>query len=159
MKAQAKPYERGARMTGETLTYIPAEFNIRPIKDNIVLHLREEMRSRYIIMEFSSPPLEGEVLAVGPGAYPKRYDHPDKHKRTKTWDSKAFLRTEVKVGDTVKLGDGEISNSSFQRFWWGDKLCCIVTERDVAGIVDQRATPRRAPLHQRQLPRVSARNR
>src|ERR1700691_1244573 len=132
----AKPYQRGSYMGGDTLTYIPADETIRPLRDHIVLELREEVQSNYILVEMSAKPLEGVVLAVGPGTYPKRYDHPDKHTRTKMWDSKAFLRTEVKAGDTVKLGDGEITNNAFQRVRWGLRHCLICREADVCGIID-----------------------
>jgi hypothetical protein len=133
---RGKPYSRGAYQGGETLTSIPSTQKLKPLRDNLILHLTEEVVSKYILVEMTARPLEGRVLAAGPGTYPKRYDKPDKHTRTKTWDSKAFLKTEVKVGDKVKLGDGEITNNSFQRFWWGDKLCILCREADVCGIVD-----------------------
>lgn len=136
MRAEQKPYSRGARISGHTLTYIPATEVLRPLRDHIVLELEEEIQSNYVLVEMNSKPLEGTVLAIGPGTYPKRYDHYDKHKRTKMWESKAFLRTEVKVGDRVKLGDGEITNNSFQRVRWGDKHCLICREPDICGIVD-----------------------
>jgi co-chaperonin GroES (HSP10) len=155
---RSKLWQRGASMGGETLTYIPASMKVRPLRDNIVLGPTSECLSRYIEVVMETLPLEGKVLAIGPGTYPKRYDHPDKHRRTQTWDSKAFLKPEVKVGDIVKLGDGEISNNGFQRFWWGDKLCLFCREADVAGIVESRPAPRRASLRERQLPRIAPRH-
>jgi co-chaperonin GroES (HSP10) len=136
LKAKPKVWSRGASIGGETLTYIPDTESVRPLRDNIILEPYSEAQSRYLEVIMRAQPLEGKVLAIGPGTYPKRYDHPEKHKRSRTWDSKAFLQTEVKVGDIVKLGDGEISNNGFQRFWWGDKLCLICREADICGIVD-----------------------
>jgi co-chaperonin GroES (HSP10) len=131
-----KPYSRGASMGGETLTVIPAEAKLRPLRDQIILEPSSEVQSRYLHVVMQSHPLEGTVLAVGPGHYPKRYDHNDKHRRTKMWDSKAYIKTQVKVGDRVKLGDGEITNNGFQRFYWGDRYCIVCREADVAGVVD-----------------------
>ena len=136
-----KRTERGARLIPETLTFIGADQGIRPLRDTIVLEPLDVVYSRYIFIDRRTKPLRGRVLAVGPGTYPKKYDHPEKHKRTKTWDSKAFRPTEVKPGDEVELGGGEIDGYAFEQFWWGDKLCLWCTERDVAGIVDKGSTP------------------
>jgi hypothetical protein len=79
-------------------------------------------------------PLRGLVKAVGPGCYPKRYDHAEKGKRTKMWDSKRLRKTEVKVGDVVELGGSEIGGYSFDSFYWGETLHLMCREEDVAGI-------------------------
>jgi len=97
--------------------------------------MEEELLSNVLLVRATAMPLEGTVLAVGPGTYPKRYDHPNKHVRTKMWDSKRFLKTEIKVGDRVKLGDGEITNNAFQRVRWGNKHCLICREPDICGVV------------------------
>jgi co-chaperonin GroES (HSP10) len=160
MRPTAKPYDRGAFFDGSSLTYIEANETIRPLRDNLIIELEEEALSAYILVAASVKPLEGIVLAVGPGTYPKRYDHPDKHKRTKVWDSKAYLKTEVKVGDRIKLGDGEITNNSFQRIRWGHRTCAIIREVDIAGIVDTETlgkgtTAERQTLQRRKLSRES----
>ncbi len=72
--------------------------------------------------------------SCGPGCYPKKYDHRDKHKRTKTWDSTRLRPTEVKVGDTVELGGLNIGGYAFDSFYHGDKLMLIAREEDVCGI-------------------------
>jgi hypothetical protein len=90
------------------------------------------VRSRYVLVDHTAPPARGIVKAVGPGTYPKKYDHQDKHKRTKFVYSKHFLPTEVKVGDVVELGEG----FAFEQFWWGDTLHIHCTEKDVCGIRD-----------------------
>ena len=132
---------RGARMGGETITRIPGEYQIRPLRDNIVLEPYAVRYSATLEVAHQTKPLRGKVLAIGPGHYPKRYDHPDKHKRTKTWDSKTFLPTQVQVGDEVELGGEEIEGYAFEGFWWGDKYCIWVTERDIAGIHTQPLGP------------------
>jgi co-chaperonin GroES (HSP10) len=155
-----KLWQRGASMGGETLTHISETENVRPLRDQIILHLSEETQSRWILVRMRAMPLEGTVLAIGPGDHPYHYDHPEKHKRSKSWQiSTDYLKTEVKVGDRIKLGDGEISNNGFQRFWWGDKLCIVCSERDVAGIVDEGPALKRQPLRRRDLQNVASGNR
>ena len=128
---------RGMRFGGETLNMIPAEAKLRPLRDQIVLEPEDVVYSRYLIVDHKTKPLKGKVLAIGPGHYPKRYDHAEKHKRTKTWESKVFRPTEVKVGDRVELGGAEIEGYAFEGFFWGDRYCIWCTERDVAGILER----------------------
>jgi hypothetical protein len=160
---RTKAYARGATMGGETLTVIPETENIRPLRDHLVLEVRSEVLSRYIQVVAQVEGLEGIVLAIGPGDHPYHYDYREKHKRTKSWQiSTDYLKTTVKVGDVVKLGDGEIVNNGFQRFWWGDRLCLICREADVCGVVDPepletRSTPERSQVHGREPARHTAR--
>lgn len=74
-------------------------------------------------------PMKGIVRAVGPGCYPKKYDHPDKHRRTKMWDSKALRPCDVKIGDMVGF-----EPRAFQTFYWGDRMCLLMREEDITGI-------------------------
>jgi hypothetical protein len=133
-KAESKRYARGSRLTADTITRIDASAKIRPTFDHIVVEPLDACISSIIEVVNESKPVRGIVRAVGPGHYPKRYDHPDKHKRKKTWDSKHFRDTEVKPGDIVELGGGEIGGYSFQTFYWGDRIHLIASERDVAAI-------------------------
>ena len=132
---------RGARFGGETLTMIAADEKIRPLRDSIVLQPEDVVYSKYLIVEHKTKPLKGKVLAVGPGHYPIRYDHAEKHKRTKSWSSKVFQPTQVKVGDRVELGGAEIEGYAFEGFYWGDRYCIWCTERDVAGILERPDDP------------------
>jgi hypothetical protein len=125
---------RSAELSWDSLAYVPADKTIRCLRDQMIVEpLDVDHRVSIIIKEFTKP-LRGIVKAVGPGHYPKRYDHPDKHKRTKTWDSKAFQPTQVQVGDVVELGGYEYGGYNFQTFFWGDKLHLICREADVSGI-------------------------
>lgn len=81
-------------------------------------------------------PVRGIVKAIGPGHYPKRYNHPDKHVRNKMWDSKSFQPTECRVGDIVELGGIEFRGYSWQTFLWGSKVHLICREADVSGVCD-----------------------
>jgi co-chaperonin GroES (HSP10) len=127
---------RSAELSWASLTMVRADEQIRCRRDYIVVEPLEVDHGTTIIVKERTKPLRGIVKAVGPGHYPKRYDHSDKHRRTKTWDSKSFQPTEVRPGDVVELGGYEYSGYSFQTFLWGDKVHLLCREADVAGVCD-----------------------
>lgn len=128
---------RSAELSYASKTYIRADEKIRCLRDYIILEPLPVDHGGAIEVRENVKPLRGIVRAVGPGHYPKRYDHPDKHRRTKMWESKHFQRTEVKVGDVVELGGYQYGGYNFQQFMWGDKLHIICREADVSGIVTE----------------------
>ena len=95
---------RSAHLSQASNTDIQADAKIRPLRDQIIVEPLNVVLSQTIIVKEETKPLRGIVKAVGPGHYPKKYDHPDKHKRTRMWDSKVFQPTNVTVGDVVELG-------------------------------------------------------
>ena len=125
----------GTRIGNETITSVPAEAQIRPLRDQIIIEPLDWRPSRIIEVVHSNKVVRGRVKAVGPGCFPKKYDGP-KGKRTKTWDSRAFLPTELRVGDIVELGGLEIGGYLHQTFRWGDKEHVICREADVAMVVE-----------------------
>lgn len=127
---------RSAELSLEALTLIPADSNIRPLRDHIVVEPLPIERNGVLEVVERTKPLRGRVVAVGPGHYPKRYDHPDKHRRSKMWDSTVFQETEVKVGDIVELGGYNHGGYSFPQIMWGGKPHLICREADVVGIVE-----------------------
>lgn len=128
---------RSAHLSHDSLTCVPAEKSIRPLHDHIIVEPLPVDHSSILEVIEDTRPLRGIVKAVGPGHYPKRYDHPDKHRRSKMWQSKTFQPTEVKVGDVVELGAAqETRGYNFQTFLWGDKVHVICSERDVAGVAE-----------------------
>lgn len=126
--------ERSARLSHDGNTYVLAEAKIRCLRDHIIVEPLDVPHSKVLEIVENTRPVRGIVKAVGPGHYPKRYDHPEKHRRTKMWDSSAFQPTEVKVGDVVELGGIEFKGYSFQTFLWGDKTHLICREADVSGV-------------------------
>jgi hypothetical protein len=141
---------RTAELSWDSGTHVPADKTIRCRRDYIIVEpLAVDHCVPFIVVEHTKP-LRGIVKAVGPGTYPKRYDHPDKHRRTKTWDSRTFLPTEVKPGDVVELGGYEYGGYAFQTFMWGDVMHVICRELDVSGVVelpDPRDDSARAAQH------------
>jgi co-chaperonin GroES (HSP10) len=124
-----KTFSRGSELSHKTISAIPASARIRPLRDWMVVEPLDGTMSAIIQVITETKPMKGIVRAVGPGCYPKRYDHPDKHKRTKMWDSKALRPCDAKVGDTVGF-----ESRAFQTCYWGDKLCLLMREEDLTGI-------------------------
>lgn len=134
MPVDAKTYSRGSELSHKTTTFIPAEAKLRPLRDVIIVEPLDGTLSAIIHVIHECKPLKGIVRAVGPGHYPRKYDHRDKHKRTKTWLSNRLLPTDVKVGDTVELGGLDIGGYSFDSFYHGNKLMLMCREADVVGV-------------------------
>ena len=123
---EAKPYERGAELSYKTTAGIPAHMSIRPLRDVLIVEPVDGLISSIIQLVQERKPIQGIVRAAGPGCYPKRYDHPDKHRRTKMWDSKSRRPCDAKVGDLV-----EFEPRPFQTLYWGGKLMLILREEDL----------------------------
>ena len=126
------------RIGNETITHVPAEARIRPLRDHIVVEPLEWEPSKIIAVAWLGRPLRGIVRAAGKGHYPKRYNGP-KGKRSKSWDAKCFQPCDVKVGDVVELGGLEIGGYLFQTFWWGSKEMVLCREADVT-LIDEGLT-------------------
>lgn len=129
MRAEAKVFNRGAVLPWKGADHVPAEHNIRPLRDVIILEPLEHTMSAIIHVIAEQKPVRGYVRRIGPGVYPIRYNGP-KGKRTKMWYSKAFRPCDVKVGDLVELEP----HRTFQTFYWGDRLHLMLREEDVAGV-------------------------
>lgn len=126
----------GTRIAHTPGASVPEGMSIRPLRDQIIVEPLRTALSKTIVTVEKTLPLRGIVKAVGPGCFPKKYDHPDKHKRSKMWDSEVFEPTTVKVGDVVELGGFDYRGYSFPQVYWGDKLHLICREADVSGVVD-----------------------
>lgn len=127
---------RTAALSWDSLTRVPAAKQIRCRHDHIVVEPLAVEHSSILEVVEDIRPVRGVVKAVGPGHYPKRYNHPDKHVRSKMWRSPTFQPTEVKVGDVVELGGADLGGYNFQTFLWGERLHLICTERDVSGVCE-----------------------
>lgn len=127
---------RSANLSHDSLTDVPADKQIRCLRDWMVVEPLDVVHSEILVVVDQNRPVRGIVKAVGPGCYPKRYDHSEKHRRTKMWASKTFRPTEVKVGDIVELGGADIGGYNFQTFRWGDVTHILCREEDVSGVYD-----------------------
>jgi co-chaperonin GroES (HSP10) len=137
MQVLQDPSTRSARISHDSnATHVPADKDIKPLRDQIIIEPLNVVLSQVIVTHEDTKPLRGIVKAVGPGHFPKVYDHPDKHRRTKMWDSDVFEPTQLKVGDVVELGGYGHQGYSFQTFLWGNKEHLLCREMDVSGVVD-----------------------
>ena len=123
------------RIGNETITVISEKARIRPLRDHIVVEPLDWKPSKVIEVVYTGKPLRGRVKAVGPGRYPLKYNGP-KGKRSKSWESKSFLPTALKVGDIIELGGLELRGYLFQTFRWGSKEMIMCREADVAIVYD-----------------------
>jgi co-chaperonin GroES (HSP10) len=113
---------------------------IRPLRDKILVKPLDWEPSKVLEVVRHGRPLRGEVIAVGPGSYPKRYNRD----YSKTWDSKQFVPLQVKPGDVVELGglnqfDGE-GYGHFTEVMHGTERLLICQESDICGVVDEAAS-------------------
>lgn len=127
---------RSARITHESSVDVKGIEFIRPLRDHIIVEPLNVVLSQYIIVKEDVKPLRGIIRAVGPGHFPKKYNHEEKSKRTLTWDSEVFEPTTVKVGDVIELGGYEFKGYSFPTVYWGGKLHLICREADVSGVYE-----------------------
>ena len=122
----------GVRIERKAHDFVEASERIRPLRDYCVVRPLEWNPSRTIqIAGNTRRTLRGTVTAIGPGCYPKRYNKD----RSKSWDSKAFRRTQVRVGDVVELGGLEIDGYDFPQVSIGNELHIICREEDLCGVV------------------------
>lgn len=129
--------QSGVSLNRKRIDRIPADENIRPMRDQIVVkplpwEPSPYLKSLGVEIVWKGGVLRGEILAVGPGHYQKQYNKD----RSKTWDSKQFTPCDVKVGDIVELGGLEIRGyEHWLKVQWGSEIVIIASERDVTGIV------------------------
>lgn len=118
---------------------LPATVKLRMLGDRILLRPLEVQWSDHIIVARHGRPVRGEVIAIGPGRYPIKYKPSTKPGHKLAVLSRRFQRTEVKVGDVVELGGLNVFDGhgyEFPEVIVGGERMLIVTERDVAGVVE-----------------------
>lgn len=139
-RAIQKRYNCGAILDHNVVDYVPATSNVRPTQDRIVVEPVERQWSDIIYVANEGRPFKGIVRAVGPGKYRLGYKDEqgrithERKKRKQVYETKAFVPTSVKVGDTVYVAGNEEGGFAYQMFYWGEALCFIATERDVTGV-------------------------
>jgi co-chaperonin GroES (HSP10) len=113
--------------------------SLRMMGDRILLKPLEWDASKIIIAVRHGRAVRGEVIAVGPGCYPKKYKAGPKGPRSLMDYSKRFQRTELKPGDIVELGGLNVFDGQgymFPEVLIGTERHIIVQEADVAVVRD-----------------------
>jgi co-chaperonin GroES (HSP10) len=137
MRFDPSKSSRGVGLSEENLTFIPADVELRMLRDCMIVEPVDVIASRILILPPQEKVLRAKVLAIGPGVWLTRYDHAEKHKRTKVYAGTVYRPTVVKVGDTVRL-EGFNSHG----FYWGSKYCIHAREEDVLGTEEDGTFPR-----------------
>lgn len=117
---------------------LPAGQTLRPLRENIVIRVIDFDWSDILIETYRGKPVQGEVVAVGPGRYPNRHERGDRDGRAfhEIRESKHFRPTEVKVGDIVSVGCLERNGPDLQQVWMDGALHIICSEQWVAAVRD-----------------------
>lgn len=135
----------GIRVGNELLTWIRADEQIRPLRDQIVIEPLPLSLNTSLEVIYRGKPVRGRVLAVGPGLHRRKYfdsqgQHTERRGDRKTSKlSRHFQPTEVKVGDIVDFGGLEFDGYLFPRVRWGDIDTVICREADVCVVVQSEA--------------------
>lgn len=135
----------GTRIGNELLTWIPADQQIRPLRDQILIEpLPLDLNSSLEVV-YRGKPVRGIVRAVGPGRYPIKYLDSLGRPTQKRGDRKTLILSkhyrpcDVKVGDVVDIGGLDIGGYLFPLIRWGAMEIVICREEDVA-LVDEDET-------------------
>src|ERR1700739_3187755 len=126
--------QSGIRLEGQRHEVIHPTETIRPLRDQIVIKPLpwQPSGSIQIAGDTRRTRRTGTVVAVGPGCFPKRYNRD----RSKSWDSKAFRKTEVKVGDIIEIaGPTQDEDWSLPQVLIGNELHVICREEDVCMVI------------------------
>jgi hypothetical protein len=123
----------GVRVDRKTTEVLGAGEHLRMLRDQLLIEPLSWEPSKLIqVTGGERRPLRGVVRLKGPGCYPKRYSAD----RSRSWDSRAFRRTEVEVGDVIELGGLEIDGYMFPQIMVEGRTHIICREEDVAIIVE-----------------------
>lgn len=123
----------GLRIANDLNVFLDPGVKLRMLGSKILVEPLGWNPSAILQVVYTGKTLRGEVQAVGPGDYQKKYDGP-KGRRTKSWYSKNFVPTQVKPGDIVELGGLELRGYLFPTVYIGMVEHVICDEADVAGV-------------------------
>ena len=124
----------GVRLADKSLNFVSGE--VRPLKERLVVKPMPPALSQTIAADWNGEAVRGQVVAVGPGTYPRI--HAKGIKDGKPWrtvrDLKAFRPNDCKVGDIVQLGGMEIGGYLWPHIFIDGVDHILVSEQDVCGI-------------------------
>ncbi len=119
--------------------------SLRMLRDNILLRPLDWKASEVIIAIRHGRPVRGEVVAIGPGKWVKRYvtGKRDGKGFRKSYETKVFQKTEVKPGDIVNIGGLNIFDGAgymaMLEVVVGTETLLMFQEADVAVVEVERA--------------------
>jgi co-chaperonin GroES (HSP10) len=117
------------------IEFFPAGTVLKPTLDRVLIKVLPWNPSRRLKIVSQMRPIRGQVVAVGPGGWQKRYYLNDKGERYKVGETGRKQLMDLKVGDVVDVGGLEIRGYSFMEIMIGHERHIMCQEADVA-IVD-----------------------
>lgn len=123
-------------MQDKPVEYLPAGTRLRMLGDRILVLPLDIHWSDHIIAVRYGRPVRGEVVAVGPGVYPKKFARDRKSYEL----SRHFQPTQLQAGDIVEFGGLNIFDGqgyAFSEIVIGTERFLICQEADVAGVLDE----------------------
>jgi hypothetical protein len=124
----------GVRLKDKSLNFVQGQ--IRPLREKLVIRPLSPALSQTIAADWNGEAVRGEVVAAGPGTYPRI--HEKGFKDGKPWrtvrDLAAFRPCDVKVGDIVQLGGMELGGYLWPHILINGIDHILCSEQDVAGI-------------------------
>lgn len=121
---------------------LPEGTKLKMTGDRILLRPLEVEFLSVLEIVRAGRPVRGEVIAVGPGHNPIKYKPSSKPGHRLAVLSNHFQPTTVKPGDIVELGGLNVFDGQgyqFPEVIIGTEKFLIITERDVAGVVEAAA--------------------
>ncbi len=118
---------------------VPPGCRLRPLREQVLVKIADFQWSDVIIETYRGRPVQGTVVACGPGRYRWRHkrgkrDGKDFHTIS---ESAYFTPTQVKVGDEVFLGGLEHGGLAYQQVLMDGELHVLVSDQDIATAPDE----------------------
>lgn len=135
---RSRNYDGTKTMTEKPVDYLPVGTRLRMLGDRILVRPLDIHWSDHIIAVRHGRPVRGEVVAVGPGCYPKKFAGDRKSYKL----SRHFQPTQLKPGDIVELGGLNVFDGqgyAFPEIVIGTQSFVMCQEADVCGVVDAEA--------------------
>lgn len=124
----------GVRLADRSLNFVSGE--VKPLREKLVLRPLPPSLSQTIAADWNGEAVRGQVVACGPGTYPRI--HEKGIKDGKPWrtvrELRAFRPCAVRVGDVVNLGGMEIGGYLWPHIFIDGVDHILISEQDVCGI-------------------------
>lgn len=128
--------QTGIRLADKSLNFVSGE--VKPLREKLVIRPLPPSLSQTIAADWNGEAVRGQVIAVGPGTYPRIHEKGIKDGRPwrRVRDSRAYRPCDVRVGDVVQLGGMEIGGYLWPHIFIDGVDHILVSEQDVCGVED-----------------------
>lgn len=124
----------GKRLADKTLNFVAGQ--VHPLREKLIVRPLPPALSQTIAADWNGEAVRGQVIAAGPGTYPRI--HAQGVKDGKPWrtvrELKAFRANDCKPGDIVQLGGMEIGGYLWPHVFIDGIDHILISEQDVCFI-------------------------